>query len=208
MITDNLDFWNKKAMEDNWQDYILPGRNDNEFEYEGKTQVEKFNKFIKNDFVIIDYGCGVGRMARYLKSRCKNVIGIDICSAFIEKAKIRNADIDGIDFFTVNQSSEIKEIADLIICIMVMQHNNNENREIIISNIYRLLKPGKTCLISFPKNESKIYRETDFVHKFSYKEVENYGRYFSEFSIIEDNLVNYQKRNIIGTNEYFLKGIK
>lgn len=209
MITDSQDYWDEKALSPNWREYILPGRTSKSFEQEGYMQSGKFSRIVDPFSIVIDYGCGVGRMTRYLKLWYEKIIGLDISGEYIKKAKKRNRKVKGIEFHTTKQFKEKENIADLVICIMVMQHNSGEKREIIIDDIHRLLKPGGTAIISFPRIESQLYRETGFVHKFTSWEVCEYGKRFNLSEVIKGNLVNYQRKIIPGSHhEYFLKATK
>lgn len=209
MITENLNFWNQKAQQADWQEYILPGRSEEEFEQEGSLQAMEFLPLLQNNPVVIDYGCGIGRLSRYMSLISEKVIGLDVSSEYIKRAKSRITIEKNLEFYTTDQFAYECNIADLIICIMVMQHNTSVYRRAIISHIIKLLKPGGMALISFPRQESRIYKETKFVHKFSYAEVEEFGKQFNSFSITEGNLVNYKNKDFKGAqHEYFLKAKK
>jgi len=209
MVTDEKDFWNKKANSAKWQDYILPGRTPKEFESEGALQALEFSNLIHENSIVIDYGCGIGRVTRYLKLWCYKAIGLDLCDTYIEKARLRNIGISDLEFYTLREFEHETKVANFIVCIMVMQHNSAKNRKLIIDHIYKLLNTSGTALISFPKESSKIYKETPFVHKFSFKEVQEYGKMFKSFSITSDNLIHYKNASYSESlNEYFLKVIK
>ena len=208
MITDRPNFWTDKGKQTNWQEYILPGRTIDEFEKEGFLQARVLSAFIKKDTTIVEYGCGVGRITKHIANFAKRTIGLDISKSYIEKAKRFCSDIDNLDFFTIDNFTE-PECADFIYSVMVFQHNSETNRKNIIDHIIRLLRPGGTVLISFPKAESKFYTETKFVHKFTLKEVEYFGSFFSDYKIIEQNLVNYKNNpHPADYHEYFLIATK
>lgn len=204
MITDNADFWENKALQPEWREVILPGRTDDEFEAEGAIQATRLSALINPGSVVIDYGCGVGRVTRYLKLWAKKAIGLDACFAFIEKANERNKGIEGLSFYHVTDFAGKENVAHLVVCLMVMQHNSPEARGKIIADIYRLLKPKGVAVVSFPSEKSKTYKETKFVHVFGKNEVEEYGKQFDTFFIEEGNLAAYRKHCADGMNEYFL----
>jgi SAM-dependent methyltransferase len=200
MTTDNpIAFWNKVSDYGNWREYILPKRTDQEFEDEGKEEANNISRFIKEDYTVLDYGCGIGRVLKYVKAKRK--IGLDISEKYLE---IANNDKTS-EYYLVDK---FNEQVDFIYSLSVLQHNNEIERDKIIKSIVCLLKDGGRALISFAHIKSPNYIETEFVHKFTKKEVEEYGKHFTEYEIIEGNLVNYKDGKKCDYNEYFLIGIK
>ena len=200
MITDDpISFWNNVADYGTWREFILPKRTDAEFEDEGEREANNLSVFIKDDYTVLEYGCGIGRILKYINAKRK--IGLDISVKYLDIAgKDKTSEYYLVDKF--------HEQVDFIYCLSVIQHNNEIEREKIINNIVDLLKDKGTAVISFPHIDSTVYVETPFVHKFTKDEVEEYGKHFSEYEIIEGNLVNYKNENKCEYNEYFLIGIK
>lgn len=196
MKTDNpKEFWNKVSIYTNWRDYILPRRTDKEFEDEGLEEANRLSKFIKEDYSVLEYGCGIGRILKHIKAKRK--IGLDITDRYLELAKKDKSS----EYYLVD---EFNEKVDFIYCLSVLQHNNEIERDKIMVNILKLLKDGCKAFIGFPHIESANYIESSFVHKFTKEEVEKYGKYFSEYEIVEGNLVNYIDGRECKYNEYFL----
>jgi SAM-dependent methyltransferase len=200
MITDNpKTFWDNISLQKNWREYILPKRTDESFEEEGKKQALEIQQFIDLDDIVLEYGCGIGRILKYIKAKKK--VGVDICGTYIEKAKKDKTS----QYYLVG---ECKEKADFIFSLSVLQHNNSKERIKIIQDIKNLLKTNGRALISFPHKDSLNYKETAFVHKFTQEEVEQYGKMFSDYQVIEGNLINYGDNKKCPFNEYFLLAIK
>lgn len=196
-------FWKDISKKPNWRDYILPNRTDKEFDMEGFKEAQRLYYFFDNNDVIVDYGCGIGRISKYCALRAKKVIGLDINLEFIKIAK-KNNNLKNL-MFKNSDTYDKSNFADFIYCMMVFQHNDKENRIKMISNIFKMLRPGGVCLIQFPKQESNYYQESPFVHKFKEKEIKEYARAFSKSRLVEGNLINYanpidKKLN----HEYFL----
>jgi len=196
MITSNpIKWWNTVSEKSNWREYILPKRNDEEFYEEGKKQADRLSRFYKYDDIVLEFGCGIGRILRYIKASRK--IGLDICSKYIEIAKEEDKTSEYYTYFD--------EEVDFIYCLSVMQHNTAKQRLKIMEKIKELLKTGGSAFISFPSEFSEIYKESSFVHKFTKEEVAEYGRMFSLYSVNSGNLVNYgDKKDTDISNEYFL----
>ena len=202
-------FWARLAKTDNWRDYILPKRNDQEFWEEGLRQVKAIEKYVFPQDIVIDYGCGIGRMAKYMATRCHRVIGIDICKSFIEIAQ-EMTNVPNVEFYKFNRKCNHyigAGMADFIYCISVIQHNTPENRELIMDDIYTFLKPGGRCFINFPRL-GPIYRGSQFVTVFTEESVRQLAHKFSEVIIEPGNLVGYGGRKIEGDNELFLIATK
>lgn len=203
MTEDPKIFWDSIS-EKHYRKYILPNRTDKEFESEGISQAKWLKQFLNSSDVIIDYGCGIGRVTRYMASYCGSIIGLDICTKFIELARQRNADLSNIRFESVLDYKNQTNVADFIFSLMVLQHNNASDRLIIINDIKRLLKPSGISIINFPKKSSSHYKETGFVKTFTKSEVSEYGDLFQCHEIIEDNLILLKGADMSEKHEYFL----
>lgn len=187
MITKNAKaFWNRISKKPNWLQYILPKRTSDEFEQEGKLQAAAIlSLFPLNGGTVIDYGCGIGRITRYMSERATRTVGLDICEAFVKKARLR----DTTSEYATSDTFKEENIADFVYCISVMQHNTFTNRKKIMAHIYKILKQGGTCLVSFA--HGPVYREGGFIHKFSEKEVIELASGFTKVTLIKSNLVQY-----------------
>jgi SAM-dependent methyltransferase len=206
-LKDPRSFWQSISKVENWRDYILPRKKDEDFDYEGSIEVHRLFYFFDGSSTVVDYGCGIGRVLKYVSERAKVAMGLDINPDFLEKAKayVKN---DKVLFFNSDEYHQ-ENVADLVYSLMVLQHNDQENRERIMHHIFRILKPGGLALINFPRFESNYYEENGFLHKFTRSEVEQYGRLFSSFRIIEGNLPNYVlEYDKKMSHEYFLIAVK
>jgi SAM-dependent methyltransferase len=50
------------------------------------------------EHVVVDIGCGLGRLTRPLAERCARVIAIDISTEMIERARALNGDLDNVEW--------------------------------------------------------------------------------------------------------------
>lgn len=106
-----------------------------------------FNK----DMVVLDFGCGIGRITKYYSKFVNKIIGVDITKGMLNVAREVNSAsnieyhlIDGIHIPLDNDS------VDLIITVWTLQYSA-KNR-IIFKQIMRqfqrvLNKNGKICLL-------------------------------------------------------------
>ena len=202
MITaDAKRFWDAIASRPDWRQYILPKRTDDEFEQEGKLQADDIRRlFPISGGTVIEYGCGIGRISKHLSAHADRMVGLDICSAFLERARERDAASE----YILADAFKEESVADLVYSVSVMQHNTLENRQRAVASIRGMLKPGGTCLITFASGP--VYREGDFIHKFSESEVRELSAEFVDVTIIKSNLVRYAGHTIPDneTNELVL----
>jgi len=112
----------------------------------------QFAKIKKGD-IVIDLGSGAGNdafIARHETGETGKVIGIDFTPAMIERAR-QNAEVRGFNNVEFRQG-DIEQIpvtantADIIVsnCVLNLVPNKNE----VIKEIYRVLKPGGHFSIS------------------------------------------------------------
>ncbi|NTS40445.1 arsenite methyltransferase [Flavisolibacter sp. BT320] len=112
----------------------------------------QFAKIKKGD-VVIDLGSGAGNdafIARHETGESGKVIGIDFTPAMIEKAR-QNAEVRGFNNVEFRQGDIEKmpvtaNAADVIVSNCVL--NLVPNKEAVINEIYRVLKPGGHFSIS------------------------------------------------------------
>jgi SAM-dependent methyltransferase len=87
-----------------------------------RNQVDE--KAIKN---VIDFGCGVGRLALALASRFPHVTGIDVSPRHIELAEQRATEygFNNVAFHIISHPNDLDSLVDidLITCLIVLQHN-------------------------------------------------------------------------------------
>lgn len=119
--------------------------NPNKFETETKFLIDKIseNITITDDMVVLDFGCGMGRVARELikQFNCK-VIGLDISASMLTFAKLYTANLNK---FQGTHSYSTPESVDVAISILALQHAEDPKKE--IDNIISVLKPGGTFVL-------------------------------------------------------------
>jgi SAM-dependent methyltransferase len=195
--------WRALSSQPNWRDFILPGRSDFQFELEGFIEAQRLYYLMGERDTVVDYGCGIGRVAKYVAERAQHVIGVDIDERFVAMARrlVLRPNVE----FHVATRYRARTVADLTYSLMVFPHNPPEDRQRIMRHIMEITRPGGTVFAQFPRAESTYYVEADFVHKFGRDEVRALAEGLRDVRIIEGNLAKYERpADPSMSHEYFL----
>jgi len=110
-------------------------------------------KGVKSGYRVLDLGCGNGLMARDVIARGGQYFGLDISAKLIAIAKKRNKELvkkSGIKFAVGNalKMPYKNNFFDFVFSFAVMHHVPSEEQRIkFLSEIKRVLKPGRTAVI-------------------------------------------------------------
>lgn len=146
-------YWNQRAKEnanyfvDNRLDYV---DGDDEFFWEqGKVDVAKIFELLEMqpgpEDVVLDIGCGVGRLLKALAPQTGGLVGIDVSSEMIALA---TKNLEGIDVtLHVGSGTGLQPVEDAsvdgIISLVVFQHIPDPQITLgYIRDMGRVLKPG------------------------------------------------------------------
>ena len=82
------------------------------FEYIHSKSRENTKKYLKDDDVVLDYGCGTGTTACALAHHVKQIHAIDISSKMIEIAKQKAivGKIENVNFFSAHDKKTKKSV--------------------------------------------------------------------------------------------------
>jgi SAM-dependent methyltransferase len=95
--------------------------------------------------VVLEVGCGVGRVGRALAPRCREWVGADVSANMLAHARRRLADLpnvrtallNGYDLTGIPDAS-----ADLVYCTVVFMHLEEWERFRYVRDAFRVLRPG------------------------------------------------------------------
>ncbi len=137
--------------------------------------LEKFVRFLLrksgNEFLnplqsVVDLGCGNGRNLIYLsKEFGVSGTGYDISHAAITQAKKASLEILKYEVKSITQPLPFKDESQAIVLDMMVSHFlSNEERNILLKEIVRVLKPGgwlffKTFLLDEDKHAKRLLKE-------------------------------------------------
>ena len=101
----------------------------------------------KKGALIVDLGCGRGHISGYFIDKGFDVLSVDIVEQNIADTKNENKILATMDDLPIADNS-----FDCIVCTDVLEHIIPNDQNKIISEMYRILKPGGKMLVSFPGN--------------------------------------------------------
>jgi len=111
------------------------------------------------DDIVLDLGCGYGRVAIELAKKAKKVIGIDISQDNIELAKNLHQQIDNLEFYKMN-AVELNFPADMFDVTLCIQNGISAFKEdpfLLLAEALRVTKKGGVLLFSTYSN--KIWQD-------------------------------------------------
>ncbi len=104
---------------------------------------EQIKNYIDSDSVLIDVGCGTGRLAFSFADKCKSVLGIDLSKRNIDRANrtLEKRSMTNVSFFhgNVNElNHNDKKHFDYAILTYVIHEVNEEERISLIKDIIQI----------------------------------------------------------------------
>lgn len=120
---------------------------------------ERFDRPLNTFESVLDWGCGAGRLTRYLPLLAPSVTGIDIDPDNIRGCAetIKNAHFHVVGLHPPTPFSDSS--FDLIIGISVLTHLDEQNQDAWLGELQRIVKPGGLVLLSIQgMAQSALYR--------------------------------------------------
>jgi ubiquinone/menaquinone biosynthesis C-methylase UbiE len=131
-----------------------------------KNVLEPFTELLNKEIIILDLGCGMGRLSLPIAQRYPNVkiVGIDISPEMIKIAKQNSKDLKNIRY-KVNDGISISEIddncIDLVYSIVTFQHIPNQVFQGYIKEISRILRKSGKFRIQFVEGNYYGFNENN-----------------------------------------------
>lgn len=102
----------------------------------------------------MDFGCGVGRLTLALASRADHVVGVDISPPHvaIARARAKETGAGNVEFTTIGavEDLDLFHDFDLIISLIVLQHNPPPVIAVLIEKLLLALAPGGIAILQVP----------------------------------------------------------
>lgn len=159
-------------------DQILNNRNPEEFEAAGQRDAARIGKLVEPTDTVLDLGCGIGRVARYVAPLCREIWAVDASETMLAYARERLADLPNVRFVQGAGASlpgVPSESFDVVYSMLTLQHVEREHAFLLLRELRRILKSDGRAFLTFPNLLSDTYLQA-FLYYVDHDETDNPAR--------------------------------
>ena len=132
---------------------------------------------------VLDVGCGNGMHSIKTARRCRHVVGVDgnLESLGVAVRSSRSLPSGNAEFFAADLERGVAVQGarfDTVVCLDLLEHVHQ--RDLLLTEIRRALKPGGTMLLSVPNRGTSWKRRLDRAGLFSYSDPDHKIEYTHE----------------------------
>jgi len=123
------------------------------FEAGGQYDAKRFRQWTTAESVVLNVGCGLGRVERYLAPHVAAIHTVDVSAAMLARARQRLAGLPNIHFHQASATNlDLFPDAsfDFAWSVLVLQHLEKEDAYLALREIHRVLKPHARAYVQFP----------------------------------------------------------
>lgn len=131
-----------------------------EFWRRGREDASRLSRFLDENSVVLDVGCGVGRVMRFAASMCREIHGVDLSRSML---RIARKNLLGLDNCFLHRGDARRltmfpdNMFDLVYSFYTLQHMEKEDAYLSLREFYRVLKPKGIAYVQFPDLLSDCY---------------------------------------------------
>lgn len=148
------------ADQESAMDLILNSRDPDAFDRSGREHAEFIGQFLNASDTVLDFGCGIGRVARYVGPLCHQLWAVDASTRMLELAERRLAELENV-VFAACHDTRIPDVPDASVdfayALLVLQHLEREDAFLVLEELRRVLKPAGRVHFTFPNFLAEAY---------------------------------------------------
>lgn len=132
---------------------IINYEDEERFEETGRGELERLRPYLTPDSTVLDLGCGIGRIARYVAPNCATLWAVDASPRMLELARGRLAGEANVRY-ALCADTRVADVpdasVDFVYSIIVLQHLEKEHAFLLVEDVVRMLRPGGRALFTWP----------------------------------------------------------
>ncbi len=135
------------------------------FDRMGKADADMLRAFVTPESVVLDIGCGIGRIEKHLAPHCAKMHAVDVADEMIAEAKRWTRGVANIEFHRAAGADLAflpSDSIDFAFSCLVLQHMEYEDAYRTLCEVARVLRPDGRGFFQFPSFDSPLYAN-DFV---------------------------------------------
>ncbi len=132
---------------------LLGYSSEEDFELEGQRDAQYLCSFVASNSIVLDLGCGVGRVTSYLAPYCREIHGVDVSSIALKFAQERCQSYPNIFFHKGNGfdlSCFDDQYFDFVCALNIFMHLDVEPAICYLREIHRVLKQNGRFVFDIP----------------------------------------------------------
>lgn len=130
------------------------------FEEGGRWDFDRLRPWFDKDSTVLDLGCGIGRVARYVAPECSLLWAVDASRRMLDLAAERLQDISNVKYahcHDVTFPDVPSSSVDMAYSLLVLQHLEREDAFLLLEELRRVIRPEGTVILTYPNLLSETY---------------------------------------------------
>ncbi|MGD9696610.1 MAG: class I SAM-dependent methyltransferase [Thermoleophilia bacterium] len=132
------------------------------FERSGRADAERLGRFFGPGDAVLDLGCGIGRVARYVAPEARELWAVDVSPTMLDYITRRLADRPNLRTVRCEgtRAPGVPDGAiDFAYSLLVLQHMPREDAFALLVDLRRMVRDGGRVFLTFPNLLSDEYLE-------------------------------------------------
>jgi ubiquinone/menaquinone biosynthesis C-methylase UbiE len=140
--------------------YILNDPDPEAFDRSGAEAAERLGPHLSAGAVVVDLGCGIGRVALHVAPRCRLLWAVDASPLMLRYARRRLGERDNV-LYARSRGTAVPDVptgsVDLVYSLLTLQHLEREDAFLLMQDVHRMLRPDGVAYLTFPNLLSDTY---------------------------------------------------